>query len=55
MLLALCEEHFCKWHETQGEPRKALVLKLFGKPMREPKRQGGFFDAQDQADDRSDD
>lgn len=42
-LFPMCEEHFCKWHETQGDNRAVLVLKLFGKPMRiaKPKPQGG--------------
>jgi hypothetical protein len=45
LLCPLCDDHFGKWHETQGEPRKALVLRLFGKPVRDPKqpRQGGLF------------
>jgi hypothetical protein len=44
LLLPLCEEHFGKWHEAQGEAREKLVLKLFGKPVRKPKKQGGLFD-----------
>ena len=56
LLCPLCEDHFGKWHEAQGEARKAVVLKLFGKPMRDPKqpRLGGLFNGTQGADEHRD-